>query len=283
MLNSKKIEELILPLFSAAREKWLLALTGLIIFIALLVLLVPEKLSTSASFGDFVAGFAGALAFLWLVAGYRMQVVELSLHREELKEQRIALQTQANELKSMSRFAALDQVRSMLDSALKRLSQSGTETKKPEQFLASSMPGPEWKILMESTNPEEVMDAFKIYTEKTGPVETFISSYSSAAKFYLKSSGNVTVDYKLPTHEFVFINRSWLEEVPYLSTHLYAVCQYSEIHLNYEPAHKTFMLAFLVASQKFTGKMDIVKKDSVSELKQYLDKQNKNYPAIAKT
>jgi hypothetical protein len=42
------------------------------------------------------------------------------------------------------------------------------------------------------------------------------------------------------------------------------------------------MLAFLVASQKLTGNADIVKKDSIKEIVEYLKKNNKELPAIAK-
>lgn len=76
--------------------------------------------------------------------------------------------------------------------------------------------------------------------------------------------------------------KSVLKEVPYLSTHLQSVVQYAEQRLNYEPAHKMFMLAFLVASQKMVGNPDIVKEGSVEELVEYLTQHEKELPAIAK-
>jgi hypothetical protein len=71
---------------------------------ALLVLAVTlawriEKLETLNQIGGFIAGFAGALAFVWLVAAYHLQGNELKLQREELKLQRASLDLQKEELR----------------------------------------------------------------------------------------------------------------------------------------------------------------------------------------
>lgn len=232
------------------------------------------------SFGVLTSLFSG-LAFAGLIITIVMQKDELALQREELKLQRAALESQVAELKSMSAFAAIDQVRSMLESALLRLSESGGDVTKPEQFLAAMMPGPEWKVLLESTKPDEVTRAFQLYMKKIGPADQFVSSFSNAAKFYLRAVGNSHVDYKLNEYEFVVINGAWLREVPHLSTHLKVVEQYAEHKVRYEPAHKMFTLAFLTATKKTAG--DIVKEGAIEELVAYLAKHNRDLPAIART
>ena len=59
------------------------------------------------------------------------------------------------------------------------------------------------------------MQAFKAYGEKTGILlSILVSSFSSAAKFYLQAIGNEHVDLKLKEHEFIAINNPWLKEVP---------------------------------------------------------------------
>jgi hypothetical protein len=234
------------------------------------------------SFGLLTSLFSG-LAFAGLIITIVMQKDELALQREELKLQRAALEGQVAELKSMSKYAAIDQVRSMIDADLLRLSESGGEVTKPEHFFAAMMPGPEWKTLIESKNPEEVMQAFQVYTKKIGPADIFVSGFSSAAKFYLYSIGNEHVDFTLNEFEFIAMNNSWLKDVPYLSTYLTSVVQYVEQKLTYEPAHKMFLLAFLVATQKMMGSTDIVKKDSIKKIVEYLNKHGKELPAIAKT
>lgn len=234
------------------------------------------------SFGLLTSLFSG-LAFAGLIITIVMQKDELALQREELRLQRTALESQVAELKNMSKFAAIDQVKSMIDLALVRLSESGGDATKPEHFFAAMMPGPEWKILIESQDPDEVIQAFQGYAKKTGPADIFVSSFSNAAKFYLKAVGNEHVNFTLNEYEFVAINNAWLRDVPYLSTYLTSVVPYVEQKLNYEPAHKMFMLAFLVATQKMTGNAGIVKKDSIEELVAYLNKHHKDLPAIAKT
>lgn len=231
------------------------------------------------SFGLLTSLFSG-LAFAGLIITIVMQKNELALQREELKLQRAALENQVAELKSMSMYAAIDHVRSMLDAALLRLSESGGEVTKPEQFLAAMMPGPEWKVLLESTNPDEVIRAFQQHVKKVGPLDQFLSGFSSTAKFYLRAVGNSHVNYTLNEYEFVVINGVWLKEVPHLSTHLQVVEQYAEHKVRYEPAHKMFMLAFLTATKKTAG--NIVKDGAIEELVAYLAEHNKNLPAIAR-
>lgn len=255
----------------------------------LIVLAWPIKEFSIANFGvlgdsfGFLSSLFSGLAFAGLIITIVMQKKELSMQREELQLQRQALESQVQELERMSRYSALDQVRSMLRDALSRLSESGGETTKPEQFFSAMMPGPEWKVMIESTDPKEVMESFQVYSKKNGPAKTFIGSFSSIAKFYLRSVGNDKVDYSLEANEFIFINQSWLKDVPYISEHLLPTAQFAESQLNYEPAHKMFMLAFLVASQKMTGSKDIVKEGSVEELVTYLTSHDKALPAIAKT
>ena len=84
---------------------------------------------------------------LGLIITIVMQKDELALQREkrELKLQRAALQGQVAELKSMSKYAAIGHVKSMIDAALLRLSESGVAVTKPEHFFAAMMPGPEWE------------------------------------------------------------------------------------------------------------------------------------------
>jgi hypothetical protein len=234
------------------------------------------------SFGPLTSLFSG-LAFSGLIITIVMQKDELKLQRKELELQRTALQNQADELKNMSKYAALDQVRSMVNATILRLSESGGETTKPEHFFSAMMPGAEWKILLESTDPEEIMQAYATHSKKTAPADQFISSLASIAKFYLRSVGNESVDYTLDDNNFIYINSPWFKDVPYLSTHITSSALYAEQRSRYEPAHKMFMLAFLVASQKMTGNADIIKGGSIEELVEYLNERGKDLPAIART
>ncbi|WP_293627842.1 hypothetical protein [Salinisphaera sp.] len=255
----------------------------------IVVLAWPLKelsIANFAVFGDsfgFLSSLFSGLAFVGLIITIVMQKDELAMQRDELKLQRRALESQVQELERMSRYSALDQVRSMLRDALSRLSESGGEVTRPEHFFSAMMPGPEWKTMIESIHPQEVMEAYQTHSKKTSPAKTFVGSFSGIAKFYLRSVGNDEVDYGLEPNEFIFINQSWLKDVPYISEHLLPTAQFAESQLNYEPARKMFVLAFLVASQKMAGSTDVVKEGSVEELVAYLTSRDSALPAIVNT
>lgn len=71
--------------------------------------------------GDFIAGAAAPLAFLWLVVAVFLQKVELGLQRTELKESREAQQRQANETAELVNES-------------KRSGQLALQTKKEQQW-----------------------------------------------------------------------------------------------------------------------------------------------------
>ena len=60
---------------------------------------------TLNEWGDFLAGFAAPLAFVWLVAGYLQQGRELQLNTAALKEQQAELRLQVEATKQLSEHA----------------------------------------------------------------------------------------------------------------------------------------------------------------------------------
>jgi len=72
---------------------------GWVLAVGIYVYARSEKFAELApnAVGDFVAGAAAPLAFLWLVVAVFLQKVELGLQRTELKESREAQQRQARE------------------------------------------------------------------------------------------------------------------------------------------------------------------------------------------
>lgn len=267
--------------FRAYRSNWLKFTTIAIISIAILVLIFTKDISDAAQFGDFLAGFAGSLAFLWLVASFRQQGAELALQRRELSLQRKALELQTNELKNMGEFAALEQVNHIIGSALKKLSRGPEATNEPSKLLMACMPSDEWKILLESTEPKEVFDAYKKFGEKTGPIHQFIASIASASRLYLKATGNIHVDYTLTDINFLYINKPWIEKIPHISEHNSNVFSLVESMYLLEPGLKSMNLAGFISMQEYLG-VNIMKEDSIKELLEYHKANNKELPAIAK-
>lgn len=268
-------------LLRAYRNQWLKFTTIGIFVTAFLVLVLSDKISDAAQFGDFLAGFAGALAFLWLVASFRQQGKELALQRRELSLQRRALELQTNELRNMGEFAALEQVNHIIEGALKKLKDGPEATSNPSKLMMSCMPSEEWKILLESTNAKDVFDAYKVYAEKTGPVHQFIASTASAARLYLKATGNIHVDYLLPDINFLYINKAWIEKIPHISEYSSTIFPVVESLFLLEPGMKSMNLAGFVSMQKHLD-INIMKEGSIKELLEYHELNNKELPAIAK-
>ena len=224
------------------KDQWLKFTTIGIFIIAFLVLALSDKISDAAQFGDYLAGFAGSLAFLWLVASFSQQGKELALQRRELSLQRKALELQTNELRNMGEFAALEQVNHIIESALKKLKDGPEATNNPSKLIMACMPSEEWKIIIESTNPKEVFDAYKAYGDKTGPVHQFIASTASAARLYLKATGNIHVDYTLPDIKFLYINKPWIEKIPHISEYSGTIFPVVESVFLIEPGMKSMDL-----------------------------------------
>jgi hypothetical protein len=267
--------------FRASKSHWLILTTIAIIASAFLVFVLSKKISDAAMFGDFLAGFVGSLAFLWLVASFRQQGTELALQRDELSLQRRALELQTKELRNMGEFAALEQVNHIIESTLKKLSDGPEGTNKPSKLLMSCMPSEEWKILLESTDPKEVVDAYKEYLEKTGPAHQFVASIASASRLYLKATGNTYVDFSLPDIKFLYINKSWIEKIPHISAYSNFIFPVAESLTLIEPGIKSMNLAGFIAMQKLFS-TNIMKEDGIKELIEYHKNNNKELPAIAK-
>ena len=108
---------LILTAFERGNSKTspILLSTILVVVLALLVFALAEKPN---EIGDWLAGFAGTLAFLWLVYGNYMQRIELGMQRK-------ALDIQGKELKSMNNFSALQLIKDELQQMDTLINQSG--------------------------------------------------------------------------------------------------------------------------------------------------------------
>ena len=79
---------------------------------SLLVVLLRMELN---EVGDFFAGFAAALAFIWLVIGYFLQSAELKLQRKELGEQRLETARLADEANRQSEAISANEMHARRD------------------------------------------------------------------------------------------------------------------------------------------------------------------------
>lgn len=160
---------------------------GILLF-AVLVLLFSSQPN---EVGDFVAGFAGAMAFLWLIASFRMQSKELEMQRKELALQREAINLQTAELNRMAEFSALEHVKMMLDAAEEALAASTGPMKAPyhlEKYTDHILVA--WREVMVSEDLEFISHEYnRILEEVVIPAHGFLEEYVDAARFYAKAQG----------------------------------------------------------------------------------------------
>jgi hypothetical protein len=100
--------------FNRESKKLLLIPSYITIFIVTLAFFLAVKkdfgsLSLNET-GDFFAGFAGVLAFLWIIVTVLLQNRDLNLQYEEIKNMRAATESQARSLLSAEVFKALEYV-----------------------------------------------------------------------------------------------------------------------------------------------------------------------------
>lgn len=260
-------------------KHWHYCLTFIFIVLALGVPFFTTKLEDAAYIADYLSGFAAALAFIWLIASFRLQSQELALQRNELALQRQAIELQTKEVQSMSEYASLEQVANIVNGAIQKLAKSKSGITKPEQLYEACMPSSDWNTIYQSTNPQEVHKAYLSWGPKYAAATQFLSSMTIAAKLYLKGSNNTSVDYSLPNDQFFYINKCWIEKIPHISEYFHSTYLVAETVFLLEPGVKSLKLAEVIAMQKRFSK-DVIKKKYVEELISYHRERGLEGPAI---
>lgn len=275
----KLVQKLICSCLFAGKH-WLGCLTVVLLLAGLATLAVCETLEDAAYIGSVLSGFAAVLAFIWLIASLRLQSKELALQRHELSLQRRAIELQTEEIEGMREYAALDQVATIVSAAVLRLSESDSGVTRPEQLFPATMPTPEWKVLLESTVPEKVIEAYKTWGTKFAAATQFLAAMTLAAKLYLKATG-IAVDYDLPDAKFFYDNKTLIEKIPHISQYFHSTYLVAECVFRLEPGMKSLNLAEVAAMKMLLGE-DIFERKSVDELIAYHRARGLKGPAIAR-
>lgn len=282
MSSIKMIMIKLRSLLSSVRGHWLWYLTAAFIIVAIVTPILTTKLEDASNIADYLSSYAAVLAFVWLIASFRLQSKELALQRSELALQRQAIELQTKEIKSMSKYAALEQVANVVNGAVQKLSKSKSGVTTPEELYQVSMPTAEWATLTESTNPQEVYNAYKNWGTKYGAATHFLASMTVAAKLYLKSTNNTSVDYSLSDVKFFYINKAWIEKIPHISEYFHNTYLVAEAMTMLEPGVKSIHLAGVTALKQLFSK-EVVDKKYVEELISYHRERGLKGPAIART
>jgi len=246
---------LIIRIRHALLKNWLAYATLTFIFIAVIVLVMQGFPKSANEVGDFLAGFAGALAFLWLIASFHIQSKELVMQRKELQLQREAMSKQTQEFKHLAQFSALEHVKNMMDLMLRDLDEHPLNKKKPGsvkqpsdltapliKYYCDSAPMPLLKSIVES----EVREDFENFKRIKKAEERFIRAYISAANFMINKGNPSSID--MSDKDFIDKYITVLRMTPYLSTHLDTVCSILDNRIIFEDIDRLINVTGLLVS-----------------------------------
>ncbi len=228
---------------------WLGYATASILLAALLVVVISDDPN---EVGDFVAGFAGALAFLWLIASFRMQGSELMMQREELALQRKAIQLQTKELKEVTRLSVLENVRIMLEDAKSLLSEKNDINSLSFQLgieLFSEFGTQESLRLNEmAKKPEELLASHCDFFETFNLSRNYVSKVSAIVSFYLTYAG-VRVEKEKSAEKIVIEYAGAVSSVPYLAGEIEQVKELAQTisRLEKSALYKAYCLTYSAA------------------------------------
>lgn len=261
---------------------WLWSATGILIFAGIIVLISSQNLEHAAQTGDYLSGFAGSLAFLWIIASFQQQGKELKLQRQELSLQREALKLQTLELKNMGTYAALEQVAAIIQSAKEALKDSKAKITNPFDLTTLYMIDPSWKVMFKSTNPQTVFDAWTRWQTIESAARQFLASLCSAGKLYLQNTGSFNIDYNRKDEKFFYIYYPQLSKIPHLADYAGLGNSIANFSFMTEPGLKSIQLAGLTAVRLYLAD-DVIKEEGFQKLIDYHKEKNKKLPKITES
>ena len=257
-------------------------ITFIIIIIAVIVFLTRD-IEKAAQIGDFLAGFAGALAFLWLIAGFKQQQNELKMQKEEIKMQRKALELQALELKNANKISTYNHIQQLTTEALSELNNSNIKIKEHSELFNVFFKelSAYDKIFSNSTDKEQIIKAWMEWWKIEQSLNIFISKISFSLKLYIEYKTNTQA---IQNMDIIFIEQhiEEMNEIPYLKPfygtmkNLIIPMKVTESYFNKFRLSGTLAL---MINQDDNLKEEMNKR-TFKELLQYLDENKITYPAI---
>ena len=229
--------------------------------------LIPEPVNRGV-FGDFVSGFVGALAFVWLIAAHLQQGTELRLQREELALQRAALNQQKEEFKGIHKSATLDQVYRVLEQFDASVRGNSALKIAGANDLGSAFVGtmPLWKTIIDSDKPQAVFEAYSKWLPIHGLCVEFLERVVSAIELYDEAVGKSHLPGGPTTASRIYsAGAEALTAIPYVRHYAVGAYMVSTNLVLMEPGINRLLLAGLEATDKLTP--GAIKADGLADLR----------------
>lgn len=252
----RKFSKNILPLTTVA-----------LLLLAFLLFQRSPNIETASQIGGYISGIVASLAFIWLIAGFFQQSNELRLQRKELSMQREALLLQKEELKKINKFNALQQISSILDSfnsslPAKQIPNIITVENLPMAFMEGIA---EWKIILESTNSQEVFDAHNKWLLIESICRQFISTFYSAVRLYAETTGEITLLKNDNETQFIYFNHEKIKGIPHLQQYAGVAYSVASNLVDLGPGLKRVALAGFESTEKLMP--GVVRQDALEKLR----------------
>jgi len=263
------------PMRCALQRSWPWILTVALLLVAVGTIYFLHKLSDRALVGDFVSGFAGAAALIWLVAGYvqqnselRLQRKELQLQRKELKLQRHSMELQREEMVKLARHSALAEIYRILDRARQQVREaeiSGVKT--PADLIGQSLAAvPQILESFDSAqNTDQRLELTNEWMKFDLTIRQYLGGVASAARLLAAADPEVSLANYDDVVEFVHFNKEQISRMPHLEQE-YGVATGLALHYwLLSPARDELQYRCLLATQEISP--NGVKQEAIDELR----------------
>jgi hypothetical protein len=266
-------------------RKWPWLLTAVAIIVGILSFFLADMQGRS-QLGEFLAGFASVIAFIWLIAAYLQQGQELIMQREELALQRNTLDLQREELKKMGKYAALQQIAHVFEKyeqQLQQLSNKGDDiphiiAELPSAFTKGMVL---WKTILESTNDKDIYDAYIKWAGIESVCIGFLDQMVTAIELYEEAIDTIIIPRQGNSAIRLYSSPNSLRNIPFIRNYIGISEMLSSQIVLMEPGLDKIKLKSLEALNKLLP--GVVKEKALSELqekvkawqKQKTDESNK--------
>jgi hypothetical protein len=236
----------------------LLVLLTILVFVAVVKALTTFNGNDLSGYGSIISAGGGLLAVIWFTASLRYQ-------SRQLQDQKTQFLAQFKHLQESSRRDSLLTVKNILDAAEERAISHDEGIFSLGDLLTQYLNFAELKPILESNNPETVLNACKAWMKKEGAALTLIKGIKSAAEVYFRNAGITEIDYTKKPEEFVFIYGPRFWQQPFFEAFQGTATILCEIMVRLEPGRNAVVIAFFAAMAKSIGEhilhMDKVRED----------------------
>ena len=242
-------------------------LTGAVLAAAIAVFALAPDMTTRSQLGDYLSGFANAIAFIWLIAAYMQQGRELGLQRQEIALQRQSLNLQRDELKKMGKYAGLAQVAHLLEQFDQSLKvDPNAPAKSASELPIAFMNGIGlWKTLTESEDPNAVLDAYIKWMKIYAPCVEFVARVASAVDLYCEAAGEVAIFPGAQPADRIFFGFEQIRAIPHISNYAGSAYAIASNMVLIAPGLDRIQLAGLEAAEKIMP--GVAKAEALQELR----------------